>query len=696
MKANLIKKISIKRSPLLVLPTIIVVVTLLSLGLHMSAYKVDIVSGVRFVGHADEAAYAEMGRSLVKGRGFNIRHISVFFIPYSQEIERREDHWPPLMGMAIAPAFLAWGIESWAAKMPAVLFGSAGLPVATGLLGMVFSGKAYVGLVCGLMMMANIHIFTESLKTLSDVALAMLMAFFLAAAIGARKRPWLHVVAGIVMAMAYYAKGSMIVFFPLYPVIALLTCGKKVFSKKWIYAGLTAGTLCIMPWLVTNWVHYGDPFHSTQNFVSGYIGFGSWESNFYHPHWGENLPQTSDRWTKHGDRYWDVTRRNAEAFTRYALLGTRAGEQEWYRFGRPGALIHQWLAPKTSSVRRNRAEMENYGAQWGPVSEWSAPISAFSGIGTVVFIAVFLITVPLLAIKIFFSEIMGLLAGRKFSETGTGEKDDEKPHDPFALLFTRAGPVMAILLVMAVNWAFIVFLWEIRARFAFVFLPATAVLAVTGAARVLESIPASATRLATNSPGGEFFQSFFNRDKWRRWRWLPVLMLCTATFVGIMQNTDRLKDYHRDNVNTNRFPYRDRSIYPALGDWLHLNKPDAAIMSRNPWQLRFHSPDSIKTVGLPYAPPEQILGIGRYYGITHYLNDRNRSGMGRYVGRREPHPAFEPVEGAPGNLYRILWDELKHGEDYIEPAAENPFIVSLSTLRSCAVRPLLPARLISP
>ncbi len=649
------------------LPAVIVLATLSALGLYMTAYKLEIVRDVRFVGHADAAAYAEMGRSLVAGRGFQIRHVSTFFIPYNPDIERHEDHWPPFMGMAIAPAFRMWGVDSWSAKFPAILFGSVGLPIAVALLGMAFSGKAYVGLICGLIMMSRLDLFTASLTTLCDVAIAMLLAFFLAAVLGARKRPWLHLAGGCAAALAYYAKGSMLVLIPLYPLIALTACGRKALAQKWTYAGMLVASLCILPWLLTNWAHYGHPLHSTQNFVSGYIGFGSWERNFYYPYWGENLPKTSDRWREHGERYWEVTARNAEAFTRWALLGPGTGEEEWYRFGRPGAWMHQRLAPENSRVRQQRSGQENYGTRWGPVTEWEDPLWAMTGIGAVLFLAALLIATPVIAVKSFITEVIGLFVDKPGNNQPRSSADNGR-EESAALPVMAIGPALAILLVMAAHWAFIVFLWEIRSRFAFVFLPATTVLAVTGAARILESIPALTAGMATSVSNREKTPPAQMTDgRLQKWRWIPVFLLCITAFAAIMFNTERLKKYHQDNVNVNTFPYSDRSIYPQLGDWLHVNEPDATIMSRNPWQLRFHAPDSLKAVGLPHAPPEKILGIGRYYGITHYLNDRRRPGMEKYTRSGQPHPAFERVEGAPGPLFKIHWDELRPEKDYKVP-----------------------------
>ncbi len=121
--------------------------------------KIGIVKPISFVGHSDDAAYAIMGDSLVNGRELDVNYVSYFFIPYDRGITRREDHWPPFMGFMIAPCFYIWGKAAWVAKLPAMFFGSIGLPLATALLAYALSRRGYVAIVAGLLMIPGASVY---------------------------------------------------------------------------------------------------------------------------------------------------------------------------------------------------------------------------------------------------------------------------------------------------------------------------------------------------------------------------------------------------------------------------------------------------------------------------------------------------------------------------------------------------------
>lgn len=212
--------------------------TLSHLGWQVASYKLTISRDIQFIGHADEAAYVTMGRSLAQGRGLSVDYVSWFFIPYSPEITRREDHWPPFMGFAIAPFFHFFGDEPWVSKIAPILIGSLGLPLAAAGLGLALSRRGYVALAAGLLMLANTMIFTESLKTLSDIATAALLAAFCAAIIGARYCKWLHLLAGAFLALTYFSKGSQIVLLGLYPLMVLLIEDEREEIYPHIFAAL--------------------------------------------------------------------------------------------------------------------------------------------------------------------------------------------------------------------------------------------------------------------------------------------------------------------------------------------------------------------------------------------------------------------------------------------------------------------------
>ncbi len=604
-----------------------VTLTLLVLGWGVASYKVALIGDIRYVGHADEAAYAEMGRSLVAGRGFRVRHVSVFFIPYDRQIERREDHWPPLMGMAIAPCLAIFGHEAWAAKLPAIVFASIGLPLAAAGLGLALSRRAYVALLAGLCMLADVTIFTESLKTLSDVTLAMLATAWLACVIGARSCRWLHVVAGVVAAAAFYTKGSHIILLGLWPAASLLVEGWRVFARRWIYLGGGAAVALLSPWLIANAIDYGRPLHSTQNYVSGFIAVDNWEQRFYRPHWGRDLPTLSDRWTKDPQRYWKLVERQRESMTRWGLLGPRAEASQWRDMGTLGMMVGDWLAPTEPPPRwRRRAEPREPG--WRP-GEWRDPVASWCG-------------------------ILGAatVAGAAIAAAAHGtwwcvQRARRRPRitaaahavDPMLV-----GPVAAIALTAAAQWAFVVYLWEAMPRLALVMLPTMAVLAATGASRAIESPWRWVPRWGSSL---------------QRWHWAAAPPLCVLAVALAWWHAPALKDYHVAEANLHGSPYVEQPFYPDLGDWLGRHAPDAVVMCRRPWQLRFASPDTLRGVGLPYAEPGIILWIARYYGVTHYLDDEPRPGMYRYLHGR--HPAFVRLaDAAPasGKLYRIDWDQL--------------------------------------
>jgi len=404
-------------------------VTLVAVGFAVARYKIELTRDIRFIGHSDRAAYVEMGRSLANGDGLSVRYISYFFIPYSRDIVRREDHWPPFMAFMIAPWFKVFGVNPWAARLAPILIGSIALPVTTGLLGYVYSGRSYVGLASGLLILTNLSIFDESLSTMSDVPLAMLVAAFCAAVIAGRDRPYLHLFAGLLAAAVYLAKGSFLWLIPSLPVIIAMACRWKALRRRCTYLSVVVAALAIAPYLISNSYSYGSPFHSTQRYVSGYFGLADWSKATYKPYWGRDLPRTSDRWTKDPEAYARLVRSNQEQLTRYALFGSRP--------------------------------------------EHPDPVSMLCSVSAIVFLGVLL-----------FKSVWQWLRSKlcRMRQTSMVEGDDGSIQTGLPM----RGPTMMMLAVLLVHWLFIVFLWVALPRFALVFVPITIVIGCTGMSRLME------------------------------------------------------------------------------------------------------------------------------------------------------------------------------------------------------------------
>ncbi|MFC1714665.1 ArnT family glycosyltransferase [Candidatus Poribacteria bacterium] len=274
------------------------IVLLLAVGLAFFLIKCSIAYRVKYVGHADAAAYAEMADSLIHGRGFEVDYISWYFEKYDPKIVRPEDHWPPLYSMAIAPFFLIFGKTAFAAKLPSLIISCFFLPLVLYSLAKELSGSKWPGLAAGLGIMLYPAAFGWSLLCLSDVTYAFVVSAMVLYSVKALDDEKSFYYAGIFIGLAYYAKGTGLLLIPghiLFHVIARRSI-KKAFTHRKFLISLLIAFLILLPWFVRNFVHFGDPLYSTQRFTIGYWGYKNWEGGTYTLYWGEKpLPKYSDK-----------------------------------------------------------------------------------------------------------------------------------------------------------------------------------------------------------------------------------------------------------------------------------------------------------------------------------------------------------------------------------------------------------------
>lgn len=613
------------------------------LGTHQMQRKLAVVKPIQFVGHADEAAYALMGESFSQGRGLEVDYISWFFIPYSPEVTRREDHWPPFMGLSMAPCFYFLGHAAWVAKLPAIFFGSVGLPLTTALLAYALSRRGYVALIAALLMMAHPLIYAESLKTLSDISTAMLLAGFCGCLLLTREHPWMHLPAGAFLAAAYFAKGAELILLPLYPLAAVMICGRAALCRRWLYLGLATALLLIAPYWFGNWRAYGNPLHSTQNYVSGFYGLDDWELKAYYPYWGHDLPKTSDRWTVYGDRYWEIVREKREQAARYMLTGMATAQDPWEDFGEPGRWMRNFLRSRANPPGSNPpTNMPRPLGQWAYLpGEMPALLAA--------------------ALVV----LLALICPVQWFIRRRAATPDAPAADPLTLR-SLAAPTAVLLLILVTHAAFLVYLWGILPRFCFLFLPLLAALGCTAGAFLLEG----SWRVLMMPIHAWFRRQAASRPRWQtRGAWAassaPMLLnlLLAAVLLGRAASWNATLDrWIEPRLVRDRYPFRDDTRYPRLGQWLSEHLPQTVVMCRNPWELRFAAGRNIKTVNLPNprgadaAAAQAIFDIARHYRVTHLYVDIVRPCMEPYLDGKQP--GLKPVPDAPGPLYEIDWSRI--------------------------------------
>jgi hypothetical protein len=89
-----------------------------ALGLY-TLYALFIVARMDFIGHADYADNAVAARNIVQGKGYSLDYAAQFYFQYT--LPRPADTWPPLQPFMTVPFFVVFGPTTWAAKLPNLL-----------------------------------------------------------------------------------------------------------------------------------------------------------------------------------------------------------------------------------------------------------------------------------------------------------------------------------------------------------------------------------------------------------------------------------------------------------------------------------------------------------------------------------------------------------------------------------------------
>jgi 4-amino-4-deoxy-L-arabinose transferase-like glycosyltransferase len=671
-----------------IVPILLVLGVLGWCGAYVANYKLAAARKVEFVGHSDECAYATMARSLVAGRGLQVDYISWHFLQYDPGITRREDHWPPFMAFAIAPFYYFMGSDqAWVAKIPAILIGSLGLPLLAAALALTLSRRAYVGLVAGLIMMFEPLVFTESMKTLCDVPTAALVTGVCWALLAARRHAWMHVAAGLFVAGAYYAKGSQIILVGLYPAAYLVYVGFRHSwsQRRWLVGGMLTALLLMAPYMIGNYRAYGNPLHSTQNYVSGYIGLlGTdtslgWEDGTYKIYWDQQRPKTSDRWTKYPAAYWPLVAKNCECFTRWALLGPSTGDtgEAWDDLGWWGWHARAALQNIPLYTKRPVTPVR-------PVTQWKEPSVAVAGVATMVGVPLLLLATPLA----WWWSRKRKASGRPAEVAGSGPAA-MRGTEPLAPAFEKPKPmsepwlirpILALLLIVAAQWFFVVAFWQWlwMARLALVMVPCILAIGLTLLSRVLETPAALVWGLLGFWGGrGDEGKTPSDRDTARAAWWRTggllanaALTLAAVVYLGLYGanwRQERIAAYAA-TPQAHWYPWVDAEspgYMPTvrMGRYIKEHLPQAIIMNRYPWQLIFYAASTNKAVAVPRdADPERILAVAKYYHCGYIVRDGNRAPLEPYFTGAKP--GFKQVPGSPGGpgapggqLYEIDWSQ---------------------------------------
>ena len=375
---------------------------LLLLGSLQAIWKMACVLPAVWSGHADPAAYHEMGRSITEGRGLLVDHVSWYFNAMPADIVNPENHWPPGISFLIAPSLLLFGDTAFAARVPEILLTSLVIPLAGCRLAAALGTSRWVVAVVGLHLMLQPQLLSGSLRPPgSDLLGCAHILLLTRALVLARRQPlywieaalwgglgplvkgtgWLFIAPAIVWvffthrdeirlpAMALWRRlilvglaGAVLlsghwpwVFF-LLPSLIVVECMGRHLDTQPVMGGRTfahfaiALWICIlMPWALRNTWYFGAPHYSTQGHVAAYVGYNGWsgwEQETYRLYWGEDRPTLFDRFSD-WERYWKETQSNIRNTTWWLFIqdGERWGghRKERHHYREAGSWTWHWL-----------------------------------------------------------------------------------------------------------------------------------------------------------------------------------------------------------------------------------------------------------------------------------------------------------------------------------------------------------------
>ena len=639
------------------------IILLLTVGLVVFLIKCRIVYPIKYVGHADAAAYAEMADSLIHGRGFEVDYISWYFIKYDPKIVRPEDHWPPLYSIAIAPFFLILGKTAFAAKLPSLIISCFLLPLVICSLTRELSGSKSLSenlvsiqaspystdgsrigskltsIAAGLGIMLYPVMFESSLYCLSDVIYTFVICAGVLFAAKALDDERFFYPLGIFTGLAYYAKGSGLVPIPGY-ILFYVTAHrsiKRVFANKKFLLSLLIAFLVLLPWLIRNYIHFRDPLFSTQRFSAGYVGYENWETGTYELYWGEKPPPS------YFDKFKEIFLFSAKLEFQNDLDNSNVSKE----------LRREFKSNKISLSKNATVSVQKTGGKWlvndkliYTVRKKGDELSVYKGgIPHVV-----KMTRDYLR-RYFWWVFMDINSNwGKFGK------------DAFLTYFVNIPALLGILLlwgnkkrhaVWIIAGSLILFMsvgWSPIYRLALPMIPLMMALGWATYFVVLRMV----LKLLSRIPFRRILDFRFaicdlnpeSRIKNRKSKIPDImagLMVCCLAVPVVILSSESVENATKKSG----YPYGESAKeWMDMGRWLKENAlPDSITMTRNPWELHFYSEQL--AVQIPRASLEKTIEVMRFYRPTYI------------IPQLDIRPSLKPlVEGeAPG--LELVYDNKK-------------------------------------
>jgi hypothetical protein len=463
-----------------------------------------------------------------------------------------------------------------------------------------------------------------------------------------RHRAW-FLAAGLLAALAWYGKGSQLLLLPFLPMATLVLHGRCRLAWRWLAGGVGVFLIAVSPHWFSMARAYGNPLHSTQTYAAGFFGLADdqwedWRRRFFAVYWNHNLPSPTDRF-RDGERFRNSALRNSRVFACTFLLGPDANENQFALLGRIGESIKLSLStPAERETLLDARGRENAARARRPLPLVASPASwpawHFSlpqVLGVLGGLAATLSWLPATA----------LLASRRRRQDDRGDNQGGDP--PEWKRHLDAGTVLFALL--ASEAAFVIVFWRAMRRLTFVTVPLALVLGFLVPVFLWSALSALLGRgrtgcMKTSDPSG---------------RALGCILLCLVVFNVWVVSSVRVTTFQAGQYMRQAKSSGDGVWTAELAREIEKTLPnDAVIMISDPWELCFYLPSTYRAVMLPFAPLPVVLGVARYYGVTHVVLNHELLELRAMVAAR--HPALRLAIPGDDRVYAVDFAQFRDGE----------------------------------
>src|SRR3989344_7750351 len=280
------------------------------------------VSKVKYIGTDDMGHFSEAAENVLKGKGFSLDYINQYFFKFDS-ISHPEEFGFPGVSLILIPFILLFGKTAFAVKLHSLIIGVILFPILTYFLGKEFFNER-IGYLAGISMIFYPTIFSINFGGWRDT----MFAFFVVAGIyffyrGLKTDSTKYfVLMGAFLGFSYLIRQATIAVFPAI-ILAYYLVNKKFSgetkgfrrnfqfrypqtksvvathelissrSKKFIY-GLLFGAVIVSPWLIRNYLIFGDPFFTANIYVGWMVSYlGHYEEGFFSIWWYVTKPSPS-------------------------------------------------------------------------------------------------------------------------------------------------------------------------------------------------------------------------------------------------------------------------------------------------------------------------------------------------------------------------------------------------------------------